>query len=96
MALENFYKHDSFTRDKVTGQLHSICGTFDRINKFSTSANSENIAAGSGTAEGVYNQWYNSPGHKANMLSINHNFIGIGYVRLEDSKYIHYWTTDFR
>ena len=96
MAVENFFEHDSYIRNKVTGQLHYVCGTFDRINKFSTSANSENIAAGSGTAEGVYNQWFNSPGHKSNMLSSNHNVIGIGYVRVENSKYTHYWTTDFR
>ena len=40
----------------------------------------ENIAVGSTTAQGVMNQWMNSSGHKANILSSDSTSIGIGCV----------------
>ena len=40
----------------------------------------ENIAVGSTTAQGVMDQWMNSSGHKANILSSDSTSIGIGCV----------------
>lgn len=40
----------------------------------------ENIAAGSVTAEGVMDQWMNSPGHCSNILFEDFTEIGVGYV----------------
>ncbi len=35
-------------------------------------------------AKAVVNQWMNSPGHKANILNINYNFLGIGAAHFKD------------
>lgn len=43
------------------------------------SAAAENIAAGSSTAQGAMNQWMNSAGHRANILSTAVREIGIGH-----------------
>ena len=55
----------------------------------------ENIAAGNSTALATFNQWKNSPGHNANMLSPNFNAIGIGRAYAATSTYKTYWTTTF-
>lgn len=52
----------------------------------------ENIAYGSTTAKGVMNQWMNSAGHKANILSEEYTTIGIGCV-VHDGGY--YWVQCF-
>lgn len=58
-------------------------------------ARAENIAAGRGAAADVFQQWKNSPGHNANMLSPKFNAIGIGRYTLTGSQYTHYWTNTF-
>ena len=50
----------------------------------------ENIAQGQRSAQEVMNAWMNSSGHRANILSKNFTYIGVGYV--EDG---HYWTQQF-
>ncbi len=52
----------------------------------------ENIAYGSTTAKGVMNQWMNSAGHKANILSESYSTIGIGCV-VHNGNY--YWVQCF-
>ena len=52
----------------------------------------ENIAAGSSTAEGVYNQWYNSQGHYQNMIDSSWRSIGIGCFR---NGGVYYWVQCF-
>lgn len=52
----------------------------------------ENIAMGSTTAKGVMNQWMNSAGHKANILSESFTTIGIGCVVHADG---YYWVQCF-
>jgi uncharacterized protein YkwD len=62
----------------------------------SDSSRAENIAAGRGTAEDVFQQWKESAGHNANMLSPKFNAIGIGRVAgTSASKYKWYWTNTF-
>jgi uncharacterized protein YkwD len=55
----------------------------------------ENIAAGYATPQDVVNGWYNSPGHRANMLNCELKDIGIGYVYDAHSTFNYYWTEDF-
>lgn len=55
----------------------------------------ENIAAGSGTPQDVFNQWMGSEYHKANMLKSEYKIIGIGYCCQQDSTYGHYWVQLF-
>lgn len=53
----------------------------------------ENIAAGSGTAAGVMDQWMTSDGHCANIMNPAFNYIGVGYY--PGGGYGHYWTQVF-
>lgn len=53
----------------------------------------ENIACYQFTPKEVTTDWYNSPGHKANMLSDSYSKIGIGIAQTSDGYY--YWTQIF-
>ena len=53
----------------------------------------ENIAMGQPTAASVMNAWMNSPGHKANILSVNFTEIGVGVAK--DASGTIYWTQQF-
>lgn len=55
----------------------------------------ENIAAGFSTANMVLNAWYVSTEHRAIMLCLQYNAIGIGRAYNASSNYGWYWTTDF-
>src|SRR6266571_3032391 len=55
----------------------------------------ENLAAGTDTAQSAFDLWKSSPGHNANMLNGNFNFIGIGRAYTPGSPFGWYWTTDF-
>ena len=52
----------------------------------------ENIAAGRDTSEGTFEQWWNSPGHKKNMVSPFYKSVGIGCVQING---IYYWSQEF-
>lgn len=52
----------------------------------------ENIAYGQKTPEAVMNSWMNSSGHRANILSKNYDYIGVG-VTYKNGTY--YWTQFF-
>ena len=71
MVDNNYFSHNSPTY-----------GTpFEMIKKFGISykAAGENIA-GNSTNQGAVNAWMNSEGHRANILSNNYNYTGIGVV----------------
>ena len=90
MAHENYFDHDSYNR--VNGQLVKVVSTFDRIQLFYNAfANTENIAAGNATAEATYEQWYNSPGHYANMFNSSAKSVGIAMAYDPSSSYGYYW-----
>ncbi len=59
----------------------------------------ENIAAGQRTPEEVVQGWIKSPGHRANMLNPNYEYLGVGYHQEKPDKgsvnYQHYWTQNF-
>jgi uncharacterized protein YkwD len=91
MATQNYFNHSSY--DKRGGELEQVGGTFERIRKFYSGSfvNSENIAAGNRKPEDTYRQWYNSPGHYANMFNGSSKKVGIGVVHAPNSTYGYYW-----
>lgn len=59
---------------------------------YSYSTVAENIAAGSRTPSQVFQQWMNSPGHRANMLNPDVSEVGVGFVlNAPRTSYSHYW-----
>ncbi len=90
MAKENYFDHT--THNKVNGKLSKSIGAFERIALFyPQGGNTENIAAGNSTADETYNQWFNSPGHYANMFNEAATKVGIGVYHDENSEYEYYW-----
>ena len=56
----------------------------------------ENIAMGQRTPEIVMNDWMNSSGHRANILSENFDSIGVGYTMVDGHPYwVQLFTGDF-
>ena len=57
----------------------------------------ENIAAGTftNTATIAVQQWLDSDGHCANLMSSNHTEVGMAMVYNASSTYTHYWTQNF-
>jgi uncharacterized protein YkwD len=84
MAVNNFMSH--------TGSNGSQ--PWDRVSAqgYSWSYVAENIAAGDSTVDGTFNQWWNSSGHRANMLSPDVTQMGLGHVSRPGTTYGHYWT----
>jgi uncharacterized protein YkwD len=85
MATNNFFSH--------TGSDGST--PWDRIRRtgYSYRSAAENIAAGYRTAEDVVQGWYNSAGHRQNMLNCNLREIGVAYA--DGGSYGRYWTQVF-
>lgn len=85
MAQNNFFSH--------TGSDGST--PWDRIRRtgYSYGSAAENIAAGYRTAEDVVQGWYNSTGHRQNMLNCNLREIGVAYA--DGGSYGRYWTQVF-
>ena len=55
----------------------------------------ENIAAGQSSVEQVINSWWNSPGHKQNMLNASLTHLGVGYCKNTNDYFRHYWVQLF-
>lgn len=91
---DNYFQHDSY--DRVNGVLQRVCAWSERVSKFYTGWSwlAENIAAGYNSPANVMTGWMNSPGHRANILSINVWEIGIGYSS-GGGTYGQYWVQDF-
>ncbi|MFM2041270.1 MAG: hypothetical protein RLZZ493_1859 [Bacteroidota bacterium] len=90
MATEGYFNHD--THNIIKGKTVKTMNTFDRVAKFYPGfTNCENIAAGSTDYIGVYNQWFNSPGHKENMFNATSDIIGVGCYYDEKSPFGYYW-----
>jgi uncharacterized protein YkwD len=87
MAINAYFAHDDLSRTWI--QRVRDCGY--GFNAYI----GENIAAGYGTAQAVFDGWKASPGHNANMLGANYTTIGIGKYVQAGSPYGTYWTTDF-
>jgi len=90
MATEGYFNHD--THNIIKGKTVKTMNTFDRVAKFYPGfTNCENIAAGSTDYVGVYNQWFNSSGHKENMFNATSDIIGVGCYYDEKSPFGYYW-----
>ena len=72
MQNKNYFSHTSPTYGSP----------FDMMKAFGISYRSagENIAKGQSTPAQVVEAWWNSPGHKANILNSSYTQIGVGYV----------------
>jgi hypothetical protein len=83
MAIHNFFDHT----DPYSGLT-----PFQRMQNFGYSYTyaSENIAYGSSTVSATFNQWWNSTGHRNNMMNANFREMGLGYRA--GGRYGHYWT----
>ena len=62
---------------------------------YPNASGAENLAVAYDSAEGAFRAWRESPGHNRNILDGNQRVIGIARVRVPDSAYGWYWTTDF-
>jgi len=56
---------------------------------------SENIAAGSATAQATMQQWMNSSSHRRNILDCAAEDMGLGVASADDSRFGTYWTQEF-
>ena len=65
---------------------------FTAVSHVASYAFAENIAAGSSTAAAATDQWMNSSGHRANMLSSRYTSMGVGCVRVGA---VAYWVQIF-
>lgn len=87
MAINNYYSHDSLDgRDP-----------FDRIEDagYYGGGAGENIAAGQKSADEVMRDWWNSPGHQANIMDPMFCDIGVGYAENPKSIYNTFWVQNF-
>ena len=85
MADNNYFSH--------TGLNGSTFTTRSQAQGYAGFAAGENIAAGSATAQGSFDQWRGSTsGHCQFMMSAAIDEIGIGYGQNATSTFTHYWT----
>ncbi|WP_245237491.1 CAP domain-containing protein [Paenibacillus ihuae] len=80
MRTNNYFSHTSPTY----GSPFDMMATFGITYR----AAGENIAMGQKSAQEVMTAWMNSEGHRANILSANFNYIGVGYDN-------NYWVQEF-
>jgi uncharacterized protein YkwD len=98
MAQDGYFDHDSY--DLIDNMLQEVCSWIARITSFyvppggpSYNALAENIAGGQSDPAEVMNDWMNSSGHRANILSTRYWELGVGYY--QGGPYWRYWVQDF-
>ncbi len=79
MIQYNYFDHTNPDGTKWTDWLQTVGY------KYTTTG--ENIAYNSSDPVELFNQWWNSPGHKANMMNSSYTKVGIGVVQ-GDNKYM--------
>lgn len=87
MATRNFVDHYNPDGEDPGDRLHAV--------GLEWRGYGENIAAGYIDAYLISDGWYNSPGHRANLLNNNHEYLGVGIARKNDSAYKYYGTQNF-
>ena len=88
MATRDYVDHTSPDGQTPRGLLTSVGYTYN-------TATGETIAAGNESAAATFEQWLNSPGHRAIMLGGQFNAVGIGLAYNADSTYEWYWAATF-
>lgn len=95
MATQDFVSHTDPDGTTPGQRVHDTGYIFQMIG--------ENIEAGSDTAEDAVDQWMQSPGHRANILTCAYRETGIAVYGLDDRQpvsnraepYRYYWTQVF-
>ncbi len=100
VATETFEHTGSGTASDWTGaKLGKASDMKERIENYDYTWRTlaENIAAGTftNTAEKVVQQWLDSDGHCANLMSDSFTEVGMAMIYKEDSKYSYYWNQNF-
>ena len=72
MIQNNFFDHTNPDGTKWTNWLQTI--------GYKYTSTGENIAYNTYDAVELFNQWWNSPGHKANMMNSSYNKVGMGVI----------------
>ncbi|TYZ60412.1 hypothetical protein PybrP1_005610, partial [[Pythium] brassicae (nom. inval.)] len=92
------HSQDQASHCTMTHEGSSGVGLGDRVTRqgYVWSAVAENVAAGQQTVESVMTSWWNSAGHRANILSRNAKNVGFAKaVNNGCGNYQIYWTQDF-
>lgn len=87
MAKRNYFNHTSPEGNRVSNRLDEA-----GIEWYSCG---ENIVAGYYDPYGISNGWYNSEGHRKNILNKNFKYLGVGFAYNSDSDYKYYGTQSF-
>ena len=87
MAYNDFIAHEGSDGSTV-GERITRTGWDWRMVK-------ENVATGQQAPYIVVDSWINSPGHRANMLSEDVRYLGVGFYFLESSQAHFHWTQKF-
>jgi uncharacterized YkwD family protein/spore coat assembly protein SafA len=85
MRDKNYFSHTSPTYGDPFTMMKNFGITYRSA--------AENIAAGQTTPQEVVNAWMNSSGHRANILSTQSTYIGVGYAKGGSQRY--YWVQQF-
>ncbi|ETL93892.1 hypothetical protein F442_08337 [Phytophthora nicotianae P10297] len=92
------HSQDQASHCNMTHTGTAIARLGDRVRaegyRYSTAA--ENVAAGQASVEDVMTSWWNSPGHRANILNEDVDNVGFALATNEAcGSYKTYWTQDF-
>jgi len=87
MATNDFFDH--------TNLIGENSGDRMKAEGISFTGYGENIIAGYGSAIISNHGWFNSDGHRSNMLNTKFKYLGVGFTYLSDSKYKTYCTQNF-
>ncbi|XID74136.1 CAP domain-containing protein [Alkanindiges sp. WGS2144] len=87
MAVNNYFSH--------TGLDGSNIGDRALAAGYNYRYTGENIAAGQESIDEVMEAWLKSPGHCANMMSVDFKEYGMACASNSQSKYKTYWTQEF-
>jgi uncharacterized protein YkwD len=87
MLLNDYFDHNGSDGTTV-GDRVSMQG-------YTWLAVGENLAAGATSAAETFDLWWQSPGHKANMLNADFREAGLSHLLQVGSQWGHYWTLVF-
>jgi uncharacterized protein YkwD len=87
MSSEDFFSHTDLSLRSPGDRLNAEGISFQKCG--------ENIIAGYGSAILSNHGWYNSVGHRKNLLNEKYRYLGVGFAYDEDSIYKTYFTQNF-
>jgi uncharacterized protein YkwD len=87
MLTNSFFDHKGTHGDTVGDRVKTQGYTWLAVG--------ENLAAGATSVEETFTLWWESPGHKANMLNVDFREAGLSHLFRAGSQMGHYWTLVF-